>query len=166
LAGRWEETRLRQRDFIHDTIQGLRLVSPITREDRTQIAAAQMAVPKGEAILAWVTKPFLFDFKRKRVFVIDDPGFASPPPGLPVCGSDDEVVAYLLSQSIRYVIHSYAAQDSLGPQVYQRMMRTNQPFLQAVARQARVFHDTLVRLVGKKHALYDDGNVVVLDLAS
>jgi hypothetical protein len=64
----------------------------------------QAAVPRGEAIITMVDAPYLFDFSRNHVMVIDYPGIVSPAPGLPLLDGPEAMAKYFLSHSIRYAI--------------------------------------------------------------
>lgn len=68
----------------------------------------QNTLPEGEVFLARVDKPFLFDFRRNNILIVDEPGNASSPPGLPLFKGAEAVAQYLLSKSIRFVVFSYA----------------------------------------------------------
>src|SRR5262249_35945337 len=62
----------------------------------------QEAVPPGAAILARLDRPFVLDFRRNPVLIIDFPGGASLAPGLPFFQGGEAVARYLTSQGIRW----------------------------------------------------------------
>ncbi len=64
----------------------------------------QDALPQGAKILFAGSAPFLLDFRRNDLFVCDRPGNISPPPGLPLDGSSEDIATYLRSVGVRYVI--------------------------------------------------------------
>jgi hypothetical protein len=75
----------------------------------------QEAVPPSAKVLVHLPKPFLFDFRRQRFFVIDTPGAVSPPPGMPLRADGEAVARYLRAQGIRYVACRHPLPRGLGP---------------------------------------------------
>jgi hypothetical protein len=129
---------------------------------------AQVVVPQGAVILACLAKPFLLDFRRNTVYTVDHAGGASPPPGMPVLGSDAELASYLRLQSVRYVIYSYADEASYGrAKVGNRLQlggNFNDDSLRVRAEYNIAFRDHLVALSQQGTKVFDDGRVFVLDL--
>ena len=66
--------------------------------------AALATIPKGARVLAQVDAPFLLDFREHEIFITDDLGVVSPPPGLPSSGGPEALVGYLSSLSIDYLL--------------------------------------------------------------
>jgi hypothetical protein len=128
----------------------------------------QKSIPPGVSILARVSKPFLFDFQRNQVFVIDWPGGASIPPGIPLSGNDRQLVDYLRSKAIRFIVYSYA--DEAGYPYAKYKERLNWKFgyfkrVRDLTFYTFLFHRKLMDLAKFFTKTYDDGQIFVLDLA-
>lgn len=85
---------------------------PVADEVR-RYAALQQSIPPGSALITRVKHPYLLDFGRNRVFVVDWPGGASPPPGMPTFGGGNALADYFIARRIRYVAYSYATHDGM-----------------------------------------------------
>jgi len=88
----------------------------VTLEDAAY-AEAQAATPPGASLLTVVDRPFLLDYRRNAIFNIDAIGAASPPPGMPFYQGPDALRAYLLGQSIEWVL---ARDFDAGRGIYSR----------------------------------------------
>ncbi|HEY3236753.1 MAG TPA: hypothetical protein VGJ84_18690, partial [Polyangiaceae bacterium] len=64
----------------------------------------QAQVPAGKAIVAMVDEPFRLDWRRNAVFILDLPGAAAPPPGLPVQQGPSVLLDYFRAQRLCYLI--------------------------------------------------------------
>ena len=70
-----------------------------------QYRAALETIPKGAKVLVEIDAPFLLDFRDHNICLIDDIGVVCPPPGLPINGGPEDLVSYLRSQSIDYLVY-------------------------------------------------------------
>jgi hypothetical protein len=131
---------------------------------------AQAAVPEGAIVLACLSHPFMLDFKRNPIYTVDHAGGASPPPGIPVLGSDEELVAYLRRQSVRYVMYSYSDEASYGRIDAGESLKAGGNAYDDRARKLAeyniAFRDHLSALAQQGAKVFDDGEVFVLDLES
>ncbi len=112
-------------------------------------------------------------------FIIDLPGYASPPPGMPLFKGSEALSEYLVAQSIRYVAYDYARQPGaqraywekkLGSEIYpgvkpKRILEIR-PFLRRQIQYTLDFHDNLRKLGQSRKKVYDDGEIFVIDLLS
>jgi hypothetical protein len=121
----------------------------------------QESVPRGEVILTRLEKPFLLNFKRNTVFVVDY-AVASPPPGMPLREGGEALARYLTSQSTRYVAYSYT-----GEAARRAVMGHDQysPFTLNQIERTFDFEDDLEQLSRTRRHVYDDGRSFVLDLS-
>jgi hypothetical protein len=121
----------------------------------------QESVPRGEVILTRLEKPFLLDFKRNTVFVVDY-AVASPPPGMPLREGGEALARYLTSHSTRYVAYSYTGEAArravVGHDQYS-------PFTLNQIERTFDFEDDLEQLSKTRRRVYDDGRSFVLDLS-
>jgi hypothetical protein len=127
----------------------------------------QQAVPPGERLLVMIERPYLLDFSRNRVELLDQPGAVSPPPGLPLGTDGEKVAAYLTAQGLRYV--AFTRPDHAKDELYSRAhWKAN---LSSSARIWRITapvylsaFDAVDALARVRKRLYDDGHLVVVDL--
>ncbi len=147
---------------------GLGNLPLVTNQEIEQYLKMQKSVPKGEMILARVEKPFLLDFKRNKIFVVDIPGEASPPPGMPLYKGCEPLADYLLSQSIRYVAYSYKSELGMDRKgVEYRLKNWNfSRWVTIESEQTLDFQANLKELGKTRKRVYDDGDIFVLDLLS
>lgn len=131
----------------------------------SQYSTLQQAVPAGAIILARLDRNFLFNFKRNPIYIIDSPGIASPPPGLPY-GQGSEVLAnYLLAHNVRYVAYSYGNEANFGFANAGSMLQPHvNPLLRGETLGSFDFQDNLQQLGTTRKIIYDDGKNFVLDL--
>ncbi|HUB24687.1 MAG TPA: hypothetical protein VL992_04590 [Tepidisphaeraceae bacterium] len=132
-----------------------------------QYRAVQESVPPGQTILARLDDPFLLDFRRNQVDIIDVPGRASPPPGMPCFAGPLPLADYLLKQNIRYIAYSYSDQAGFSMATMgDRLAEPDTGWIANTARYVFDFQDNL-RLLGQMHKhIYDDGSIWVIDLAA
>jgi hypothetical protein len=167
IGSGWNESRLMYQGFGKEIRNAIRNTRIASRDDRERIASAQASLPEGATVLERVTQPFLFDFARNRILIADYPGAASPPPGMPAFRGEEALAAYLLSQSIRYVVYSYANEAAFTRTLYgERLGPEQHPWIRSEARHTFDFQDNLLRLRDSRTRLYDDGEIVVMDLSS
>ncbi|MGH2414790.1 MAG: hypothetical protein ACRDEA_14095, partial [Microcystaceae cyanobacterium] len=101
--------------------------SVATRQEVLQYAKMQQSIPPDEILLTRLSKPFLLNFSRNPIFIVDLPGYASPPPGMPLFKGSKALSDYLTAQSIRYIAYDYAREPGakraywekkLGAEIY------------------------------------------------
>ena len=126
----------------------------------------QAAIPPGATVVTRLERPFLLNFRRNQIFIVDYPGWASPPPGMPFFAGSEALAEFFSSQSIRYVAYDYATEAAMsrkGP--FARFLATDQYFFaQMTVRLAFDFQDNLEKLGDTRKRIYDDGSAFVVDL--
>ncbi|MBF0594964.1 MAG: hypothetical protein HQL22_08340 [Candidatus Omnitrophica bacterium] len=121
---------------------------------------AQAAVPPAETILAQTKMPFLFDFKRNNIYIVDWIGFG-PKPGMPILKGSEAISDYLLSQGIKYVIFSDNMSFKFNPPVFPNNTWTYQQ-----VNLTDIFYRSIYELSKKRRVISIYGNLVVLDLSA
>jgi hypothetical protein len=133
---------------------------------RAVARAMQDAVPPGRPILVRLDTPFLLDFRRNPIWVMDHPGLCGPPPGAPQPATVSAWTRYLRSAGVAFVAYAYGDQagespqhDALflsdtGPSYYQQRLTTETAAVQAV----------LLKLRANTQVIYDDGTRYVAAL--
>ncbi len=145
----------------------MRALLPVDASDPAQrraltasLRAMQDAVPAGQRLLVRLDAPFLLDFRRNPIWVMDHPGEIGPPPGMP---AETRVAAwrrYLDRIHVPFIAYAYGdqADDSAalgtwfigtlpGPSHWQSAIEARTGAVQAM----------LLRLRGRAPVLYDDG---------
>jgi hypothetical protein len=64
-------------------------------------------IPENSKAIVAVEYPYLFNFSKNHLYVADIPGTTGFKPGMPFQGTPEDLRQYLLSNGIRYVIHTY-----------------------------------------------------------
>jgi hypothetical protein len=130
-------------------------------------AKMQQAVPEGTVLLTRLEFPFVLDFRRNTVFIVDYPGSSSPPPGMPFFKGGERLAWYLCSQSVRYVAYSYRSEAAFTRDLFGHRLAPGTPtWIRAQAKHTLDFQANLAELGQSRHRIYDDGDVFVLDLDS
>jgi hypothetical protein len=181
VGNQWENVHTslaKLRDFVRAGPPGL--LDPDW--DRPRIRSAQAAIPPGKRILAGVRNGFLLDFSRNTIWNLDLPGMASPPPGMPIAADRSALHHFLIDragdlpppapceQLLGYLRHAgidfliFQRGDSvwfLHPEIPDHPLwnRTAHAVGMLIYRQ-------LTNLMNKCKILYDDGDMVVLDVRS
>lgn len=115
---------------------------------RARVAAAQAAVPPGEPLVAWVSAPFLLDYRRNVVFEAERSGISGPWAYVP---------------SVRYLVVEYQGPAVRPPSVYETEARTNASARERhIARSCLAFLHFVHQFRAGADAVYDDGGIVVL----
>ena len=166
IGSQWEVSRQLFQRYgmnVRNALAGRVLSS---KAEAQRVRDAQRSVPDGDVILERVTKPFLLDFARNPVFMVDYPGGASPPPGMPFRRGPEALSSYLLKKSIRYVIYSYGDEAQFSRKEYgERLGPHNHPWIRSEAEHTFDFQDSLSLLGSSARRTYDDGDLFLLDLS-
>jgi hypothetical protein len=133
--------------------------------ERERLACLQESIPSGTPLLVRLEKPFLLDFQRNPIYVIDLPGETSPPPGLPYGQGPETLAEYLTSHSIRYVAYSYASQANYSRELLERRLMSNRhKWVHFQAERIADFQRNLDKLMKTRELIYNDGDMCVIDL--
>jgi hypothetical protein len=133
------------------------------------VTAMQRAVPAGAPLLVMIERPYLLDYDRNPITHLDQPGAASPPPGIPLAAGGESVARYLLAAQIRYF--AFTRPDRAEIDIYrrahwQRMLTGRTRIWRLAAPSFLATFDAIDELARTRRALYDDGHLIVVDLAS
>jgi hypothetical protein len=165
LVTSWHDSLMRYGWALGGVRLGLRAAPLVTTAEASRYASVQGPVPAGDTILARLEKPFLLDFRRNTIFIIDWPGGASLPPGMPMFQGRGPLADYLGSKSIRYVAYSYAQESGFSKAVFGARLNSGvNAWERAHARYTFDFQDNLQQLGRARKRVYDDGDIFVLDV--
>ncbi len=159
---RWEFSRYK--GSLNAGLSGRSLSSPYLHGKYIEI---ENRIPKQDVALENVAYPFLFNYKDRKIMIMDWPGAAAPLPGWPFGKSSAALTQYLRKNSVRLVINDrgYALHlDAMACQVLKNPSRyskwlTEQVWLNTLA------DNQLNDLADHYRSIYDDGEIVVIDLA-
>lgn len=129
----------------------------------------QAKIPAGERMIVMLDDAYWFDFKRNRIDLVDLPGAASPPPGMPL-DDDERLAKYLLDQGYHYLafVH-FNASKSLYKRDHWIKIRNSSKAEEIWKKSAPYYLDTFDRFDGlskSRRVVYDDGVMVAVDLTS
>ena len=135
---------------------------------RATLQAMQHAVPPGRLLLVRLEDPFLLDFRRNPVWVMDHPGLCGPPPGVPQSATVAAWTPYLRSAGVAYVAYDYATEAGEPAQLDAAFMGANgtSHFQQRISAAAAEVQSVLQQLRNSAPPSYDDGTRYVIPLAS
>jgi hypothetical protein len=135
---------------------------------RSSARRLQEPVPPGARLLAWIERPYLLDFRRNPVWVLDQPGAASPSPGLPLREGSEALARYLGAQGVRYVAFEYGAGGTVAlysPAIRPRFnLDRPAPWYRPYHEFAFALYVDMQALGRTRQRVHDDGRIFVVDL--
>lgn len=138
----------------------------VARSSADTVRGMQAAVPPGQVLVVRLADPFLLDFDRNPIYVIDHPAMVSPTPGMPTFKGGEALAQYLQGLAIRYVAFSYRTEANYSQQRFgERLTPQTHPAYRAIAAHVFDFNQSLQQLGRSRKRIYDDGDIFVLDLA-
>jgi hypothetical protein len=135
-------------------------------KETTRVRALQAAMPEQSKIILRLDMPFLADFSRQKVFVMDWPGNVGPAPGVPFSEAPEALAGYLRKQGIQYIIYSYkneALFSAKNPELVDRIDHPN-PWIRNQTLRTFAVQKQIEALSKKYRIVYDNGQDFVLDL--
>ena len=151
--------------FNPDKLPDTDMLSPKLKSNAKRYFTFQELIPAGERLVAQVELPFLFDYRRNTIWVMDYPGSAGPEP-LPHQGSPEDLALYLRKYKIRYIAHSYQAWLTRIESEYFIKHELNPSYewnKGMVQRELRI-NDQILNLSQRYQIIYDDDRDRVIDL--
>ena len=107
----------------------------------------QQHVPAGETLVCHLEKPYLLNFNRNPVYIVDWAGGQSPPPGMPFFKGSEALADYLTAQGLRYLAYSYANQAAFTRQEYgDRLGPDAHPWIRSESKCTFDFQDNIDEL--------------------
>jgi hypothetical protein len=114
---------------------------------RQKVAAAQAAVPPGEAAVVWINAPFYLDFKRNRVADVE------PGAGL--------IAPWSKMPEAHYFIWEYGGYANMDPKDYRDEMAEGPDMMRRVGAARLNMTEKLDAMMQRSQKLYDDGAIAV-----
>lgn len=163
MGDHWSTLRVHYQAQIESIWSGLKDY-PLS-VNRKRYSLMQHAIPKGETVLTRLRHPFVLDFVRNRIYIVDYPGGSSPPPGMPFFQGGEALADYLVGQSIRYIAYSYKSEANFSEEKFKyRLELKMRPWVLSQVQHTFDFQKNLVELGQTRKRIYDDGEAFVLDL--
>ncbi|MHB1699697.1 MAG: hypothetical protein ACYCSN_06090 [Acidobacteriaceae bacterium] len=140
------------------------------RKEEERAARVQASIPAGEPVFEALFAAYPYVFSRNTIYIADYPGMAGWAPGIPVGKGPEPVRSYFLAHAIHYVVcdrrlasGNADIQEFLGNPQMRRGRTAWSREEDSVSRDVR--HNLL--LLAKTHrSVYDDGEVVAVDLSN
>ena len=131
-----------------------------------EYSRAQDAIPVGTTALEDTGYSFSFDFSRNRIFLMDWPGAAAPPPGWLYGASAKTLAAWLKRNSVQYVIfdYNYAENLDVGSCNALEQPRKTSAELRELWKLTVLTHGQMHALMRSYRNIYNDGKIAVIDL--
>lgn len=136
----------------------------LDRRQREHIRIIQGIVPPGQPVMARIAMPFHFDFVRNPIATVTEPGLTNPWLALPFGTSAGELRADLRARGFRYLIWQYSGGGRKTVADYEDTLHHERPLARRIAWCNLRFLLGLAVWKRDSRALYDDGQIVVLDL--
>ena len=155
------------------------LTPPDLARETDEVRRAQSAIPPGASILENVEAAYGFDWRRNRVLIADYPGMASPPPGMPLTGTPEDLRRMLVASGVQYLIFDRRLFRSTDFADFVRQPQVSVPALSLL----RLWHppqlggysrmeyyisnrtrDLFAGIAGGQPVLFDDGRLQVVRL--
>jgi hypothetical protein len=130
---------------------------------QSRISSIQNVIPLNTRAVLRTGYNFMFDFKRNKLLIVDYPGESSPPPGIPLFSTSDDLKSYLLGENIQYLIFQYKGlfdKETYGD----RLNPSANAWLRIEAENAFAFEDSVLRLAESNTVIYRDTKFIVIEL--
>lgn len=145
---------------------GLFNTNQVSKTQLDQYKHLQDSIPENEVFLAVLEKNFILNFKRNTIYIVDSPGAASFPPGMPMFKGERALSEYLLSKNIKYIACSCGKSAVFSEKAISGMLKVHvNPWLKTEATNLIDFHKNFNELVKQKRTVFNDGTNIVLDIS-
>jgi hypothetical protein len=136
-----------------------------TAADADEVHRMQDAVPSGATLLIRIDRPYLLDFRRNRIFVMDWPGAIGPDAQMPDPGNLGALRSYLRRAGVDFVAYSY--HDEAGmPAAYltEQIRETDSAYLCEILGLTLRTQQSLGLMRRTQPVIFDDGTTAVMRL--
>lgn|GEM_PF-926114 len=143
-------------------------LSPNFAKEKERYIALQNSVPSGEILLVQVPSPFMLDYSRNLIYVMDYPGNAGPRPGPPFNQSAESLAQYLRDNQIRYLAHAYAQWNiqKFDPYFIDSCLNAAGEWGRTLASRQLLVNEQMLELAKHYHVVFDDQQNRVIDLGA
>jgi hypothetical protein len=118
----------------------------------------QSLVPSQASIITQTTTPYLFDFSRNQIYVMDYPGNAGIKPGIPFMEGATDLANYFKLNNICYVAHSYLNwEHQRNNQRFLADMNSTYTWNRNLSTRSYLTNEQLIEFGKYFEVVYDDG---------
>lgn len=141
-------------------------LSPDFAKEKNRYIALQNSIPSGEILLVQVPSPFMLDFSRNLIYVMDYPGNAGPRPGPPFNQNAEALAQYLRGNHIRYLAHAYSQwnQQKFDPYFIESCLNAAGVWGRTLATRQLLVNEQMLALAKNYRVIFDDQQNRVIDL--
>lgn len=141
-------------------------LSPNFEKERGRYTQLQNTVPAGEVLLVQVPHPYMLDYSRNTLFVMDYPGNAGPKPGPPFNQSSEALAQYLRDNHIRYFAHAYNQwnQQKFDPYFINSCLNAAGEWGRTLATRQLLVNEQMLELAKRYRVIFDDQQNRIIDL--
>ena len=143
-------------------------MSPNFAKEKERYIALQTSVPSGEILRVQVPSPFMLDYSRNLIYVMDYPGNAGPRPGPPFNQSAEALAQYLRDNQIRYLAHAYAQWNlqKFDPYFIDSCLNAAGEWGRTLASRQLLVNEQMLEIARNYRVIFDDQQNRVLDLGA
>ena len=145
------------------SLSGTSLESPSVENE---YIAVEKSIPEHSIAVENVAYPFLFNFQKRNILIMDWPGAASPKPGWTIGSSADNLAQYFKNNSVRYVVYDYSYARWLDAEACKELenpQRNSQELL-VLWNLSVISHGQMDALLSGYQSIYNNGKIAVIDL--
>lgn len=118
----------------------------------------QSLIPNQVSVITQTSNPYLFDFSRNQIYVMDYPGNAGIKPGTPFTASSTELANYFRFNNICYVVHSYFNWErQRNDQQFLSDMNSTYTWNRNLSTRSYLTNEQLMEFSKYFEVIYDDG---------
>lgn len=141
-------------------------LSPNFEKEKQRYLKLQDSIPSGDTLLVQVPSPFMLDYSRNTIYIMDYPGNAGPRPGPPFNQSPEALAQYLRDNQIRYLAHAYAQwnQQKFDPYFIDSCLNAAGEWGRTLATRQLLVNEQMLELAKNYQVIFDDQENRVIDL--
>ena len=133
----------------------------------TSVLRMQDSLPPGSTLLVRIDRPYLLDFSRNRVFVMDWPGMIGPDALVPNSSDGEVWKRYLRKFGIEFVAYSYRDEAGMSATYLRsQIAQSDSAFQRELMNRTLLTQSAFSALRESQRVTFDDGNTAVIDLGS
>jgi len=134
-------------------------------ENQNHYTTIQNTCPKENGILAWVSRPFLFDYTQNNIVTLSEPQTLTPWFNLPIGQGTSALRTHLTDMGIQCVIWEYKGRGMKALNEYQRYAGSENIIFRRIGEQVVALTNTLSGLAKEGEILHNKNGLVVFNLS-
>ena len=134
---------------------------PSSREIE-ELRGLQEKARKGTGILVWTEKPYMLDFSRNKLYVVDIPCSTGPSPDIPCDGDGRRLSEYLLYNGITHIM--FSRQDKAYA-MRSLDNKLNPVWVKQLFRNQLTFGESLESIMKASTKVVSEGNIFLAEIS-